>query len=58
LFVGGFSFDIGSEQDKEFAKEYHNNKVSAKVVTRGGPAFKPANFSLNEWVSNIDRYSS
>ncbi|XP_062582635.1 macrophage-expressed gene 1 protein-like [Saccostrea cucullata] len=50
-----FKFSIGSshEDSSEFIQSYEKNKLSSFIHAQGGPIFKPNNYSLDDWASEV-----
>ncbi|XP_061177500.1 macrophage-expressed gene 1 protein-like [Saccostrea echinata] len=54
-FLRKFNFFLSSkyEESSELIRNYETNKLSSLVHAQGGPIFKPNNYSLNDWASEV-----
>ncbi|XP_060564488.1 macrophage-expressed gene 1 protein-like [Ruditapes philippinarum] len=54
-FFGIFDFGGGYSQStsKTMIDEYRKQRTTSKIMTFGGPVFKPNNFTANNWSSSI-----
>ncbi|XP_055998642.1 macrophage-expressed gene 1 protein-like [Ostrea edulis] len=47
------SNELHTGTSKQFIDTYEGNRTHSVISTNGGPIFKPSNFSLNDWASEI-----
>ena len=43
-----------TKTDQQMLDSYKENRTSSSVLTKGGPLFEPANFTLDNWAEKVD----
>lgn len=46
---------FNSTATSNFQSDYSKQRTSSVVETYGGPLYRPANFTLNQWAQKADR---
>ena len=53
IFHMSASYD--SKTDQQMLESYKKQRTSSSVMTKGGPLFKPTNFTPDSWAAEVDR---
>ena len=43
-----------TKTDQKMLDSYRKQRTSSIVLTKGGPLFEPANFTLDNWAEKVD----
>ena len=44
-----------TKTDQKMLESYKKQRTSSSVMTKGGPLFKPTNFTPDSWAVEVDR---
>ncbi|KAL8604381.1 hypothetical protein ACOMHN_028144 [Nucella lapillus] len=53
VFHMSASYDV--KTDDKFMESYRRQRTASSIITKGGPLFRPANFTPDVWAAEVDR---